>query len=433
MATAGNVQRAAVIAGVLAVGTFACQLIAGIDYVEHPDRPDTGFDAGFDNFIPDPCIHAEPPDPPATDPAPGLELPQFALSMTSILADPTSDGGPTSFDLDGVCTCDSRPGSAEGGVSSCVEPPSATPRCDGDGGTDNRAAEAVIGFTIFGGLDQLTNFGDRIRAGKQTLLVFLRKYNGLEDDREVEVGLSISNGIFAPRRCDASVSCDEGSLEAGIATCWSPCDDGDDPWTTPSGYVDQGGFPTVFGTGYVTKGRLVVRLDRPLRIPFGDVGLSLGNAITTGTLVPLDENMQPRAWDSGTPTTTRGKRMFRLEHGTIAGRAPAIEALSAFGSFVTPKVVPGSDGGSHVCSNPFAYPAVKNAICGALDIAASKNLDFVPGFKCNAISVAVGITGAPSVWGGNHDEPDNYNECYPTGDPPRPQGPGATITTYSCE
>src|SRR5262249_2907511 len=94
----------------------SCQLLVGIEddhFRVVPSAPK----------IPDPCARAVPPPrPDAGDSDSKFGPLVFALREIELSTEGEAEPG---FDLDGVCTCDGRKGTAHDGASSCTPPPDA--------------------------------------------------------------------------------------------------------------------------------------------------------------------------------------------------------------------------------------------------------------------------------------------------------------------
>lgn len=420
-------RHAAALAFVLGGGLLACQIIAGIDEVEKVPRPvDAGEDADTGApFVPDPCDHVRPPRDPANE-DPGDELPDFVLALRTLSLVPSGDAGLPGFDLDGVCTCDERPGSIEAGASSCVRPGKA---CDADGGLDNNGARLIEQLAFVPDVNESINITSRINAGRQTLLVVISKYNGKANDKEVKLGLVPSDGI---RQSDPSLRC-KGSVKDPIGDHYSSAWCGQDPWSivpgtvVPANGTPLGFTPTAVGTGYVADYKLVVRLETGTTgLPFGPSRLELGSPETVMALVPLDENLQPR--DKSRAPTIAEKRLWRIESGVLAGRLPARDLLAAAGTIPTP----GSGGSEHLCRSGL-FTELKEIVCEDLDIARTRSFDFVANRACDALSMAVSFTADPAVWipGDYYQEPAAPNECAP-GPEDRPVDAGVDVV-YRCD
>lgn len=419
------IRKLAVCSFVLGAFGIACQLVAGIERVDKVDRPEPEAappPPPPPDAAPDPCAHLRPPTEPATEDT-GDDLPDFVLAVHTLSLIPENGEPFPGFDLDGVCTCDTREGAFEGGASSCVLPGKA---CDLDGGLDNVGAQLIKSLAFAGDVNDAANITPRIKSGRQTLLLVISKYNGKANDKEVRLGLVPSDGI---RETDAAKRC-PGSTEDPLGGHYSSEWCGSDPWSivTDTALVASGttlGFaPTVTGTGYVADHTLVVKLvSGTASLPFSGTHLDLGSPIGVMKLVPLDESLMPR--DPSRPPTDAEKRLWRVEKGTLAGRLPARDLLAAAGSIVTP------GGGGHLCRSAL-FGQLKNTICDDLDIARATNFDFAPNRGCDALSMGVSFTADPAKWSGEfYKEPEPVTECS-AGPDDRPVD-AAVDVVYRCD
>ena len=339
--------------------------------------PDAGDEAGGDAAPsgPDPCEHIAPP-PRAGGSAPGEDLPDFELALGRMELDPVAVPG---FDLDGVCTCDPRPGSARAGASSCARPTTAPADCDLDGGADNALArlekENLPTSTV-------TNTANTtIRLGRGTALFTIGKYNGLADDDEVVVGALVSLGLREKGCPDSGLTEDGGT--------WTPGNCGQDTWLVSSDSFIQSGsqrrFPLVVTTGYVRNFQLVARFDNDvIRLPFNDASdFSLAAPVLSVKLVPLAADLTPR--DPSRPPTTAEQRLWRGDDGVLAGRITAEDALEVIGGAEV--------AGGRLCTTP-AFDGVRSLFCTSLDISASPTRP--ASAACDALSGAARITLVPA-------------------------------------
>ncbi len=99
----------------------------------------------------------------AADAPPGEELPPFyiAVRRTHLTNETAKIIG---YDLDGVCTCETRPATAHLGAPSCI---SSKPGCDLDGGVDNAVSLLAAQLSPFFSLDALPQ--RLIDKGRRTL------------------------------------------------------------------------------------------------------------------------------------------------------------------------------------------------------------------------------------------------------------------------
>lgn len=422
-------HRIAFFALVLGATAWACQIVAGIERVEKFDVPDAADTAPPPDgtAIPDPCVHSVAAKEPLVDDAPNEKIPDFFIALRNLEL-VQKDGVPLAgFDLDGVCTCDPRPGTARDGAVSCVSGKPAA--CDADGGIDNAVGQALRSFGSFVDIDEAVRINKRIQNGTKTLMILVSSYNGRANDKEVGVGLFTSEGIRVASSCpDSKPSEDFGFFTPG----WC----GEDTWTvtsnTVNGSPDMIRFvPKARGTGYVSNYEFVVSLAENAEIPFGGYKLSVSSALARGRLVPLDQAGQPI--DTSTKPDPATISRWRIRDGVLAGRIPVSELVAAMGT----ANIPGADAGGGnipaVCSSPTIFPLIKQQICDAIDINASARLDFTTGVVCDALSMAVKLTGDQAKASGMIDAEDGGgNDCFPTPDGGGPVN-GPAGVTYRCE
>jgi hypothetical protein len=413
-------RLAAAIAIAFGATVIACQIVAGIERVEKVDpSADAAADAG-DSSTPDPCHHVFAPPMPAVDDAPNDKLPDFYFAMRHVELVQKNGVPLAGFDLDGVCTCDKRPGTAfEGGVS-CKPPGKAA--CDPDGGIDNQVGDYLRTFTSFIDIDDAVRLNAHIDEGVQTAFVVVSNYNGRANDRDVGVGLFTSEGMRARSPC-----ADAG---AGSGGYFPPGWCGEDVWTVSSSTVNATGskfLPKALGSGYVNNYQLVVQIKGTASIPFASYQLAIGAPISSGRLVPLDERFNPL--DTSKTLEPSVVKHWRIEDSLLGGRVPASGMLAAMGTVNTP----GADAAAAVpplCKSS-QFPIVKASICDLIDVSSSAALDFSPGVVCDAVSLAVVMRADEAKVGAIVDAPDAGNDCYPTEDGGGPVN-GPPGVTYRC-
>lgn len=364
--------------GALSLALAACQVVAGIEHVEkvQPGTNDGGTPEGGggpDSATNDPCKHELPPPLPENDDDRDTEVPPFYLAVRTVDVIAKSGGSYRGFDLDGVCTCDERPGSARGGGPSC------TPKlrqCDLDGGIDNKGAALFDKFAPTGfSPNEAANNG--ISNGRRGLLLYIRNYNGKKNDRQVSVGVMISHGILDGSGCGTS----SGNDRSPPGWC------GNDLWSYPLAFVKPTTKEPLFqGNGYVNDGVLVFRSDEETSVFFGGTALSFGSPITSAR---IEKNQEGR---------------WVLSDGLLSGRIPVTELLAATGTFGDPG---GGSGG--LCNSP-VFAAVKKELCDSVDINSSNAFDFKEG-NCDAVSTALAFTAEQASVGDEHTEPDEANPC----------------------
>ncbi len=324
-------RRFAFLAMVLGFSVLACQLIIGIDRAKTEERPPDAFEAAPPPpVIPDPCAHVRPPPPPLTDDEPIVDnqLMPFYVALSEFHLVAKADGGALrGFDLDGVCTCDDRPAAAHDGGGSCTGPV----KCDPDGGIDNGSTEV---FNRFAGtvpdFDKAANINNHIALGEQDTLILISDYNGRANDKSVNVGVVVSNGIYDAGGC-GTADPEGGPPPYPAGFC------GSDTWTVdPKGVIgDKPPYTaTLLAPAYVTNHTLVI--DNPkgyFEVPFGAVPLRLYSPIFTATIVPIDANGQPRDPDAprrASPIASTGSKTACSRAGfrpPASWRSPARSAF----------------------------------------------------------------------------------------------------------
>ncbi len=385
------VQRL-LISSVVTMAIIGCQVVAGIERVDKVAAGSAGTDSGAngeggpgkeDTGVPsnDPCKHAFPADPPAKDDDPGTELPAFYLALKTITVT-----NPQGFDLDNVCTCDSRPNTAQGGRSSCT-PKQKNKDCDGDGGTDNSGATlfSALPFQPGNSLDdQITN---DLTEGRQGLLLYIQGWNGKPNDLDVHVGVVVSQGVKDPTGCGGTPT---GKNHYPPQWC------GQDRWTYQTGAIDPGNTPHFLAPAYVSGNQLVFRSPGKATLFFGNATLGFNAPIMAGTLAK-----------SGSGYTLVG---------ALAGRIESSDLLAAAGQFTDPENRGDPDTGAgrkYICENTIVYSVISSTICGGRDIIRDPKLDFQD-IACDSVSTSIGFTAEPAVLGAEEPAPGaNDNPCTP--------------------
>lgn len=363
--------------------------------------------------VADPCQHAFPPAEPDVDDAPDEVLPPFAIAVDGIQVQ-SDDGNAVAFDLDGVCTCETRAGTARQGQSSCL---SSASKCDYDGGRDNAVSEFVTGLGAFYSVDKFPN--TLIQQGRRGVLTQLGKYNGRANDRDVALGIVLSEGIH-------SQGCPSSTPQQGATwDTWSPGWCGEDKWSLPEDGVFQvssGPVFVVIGKGYVRDYQLVVNFEGTVHVPFNDsYALLINSATISGKLVPLGEDLNPRD-PSVPPQTDKEKRFYRVDDGVLAGRVSTHDLLAAIGSSKQ------SQTDEQICLQSL-YQVLKDRVCAAADIAHAKSLDFQADAGCDALSTAIRFTGKPALLGEVYKPNRAPTPCEPDVDGGEPLEAGVS---YQC-
>jgi hypothetical protein len=373
--TARRGRTGAVLLAAAGLAIVACQVVAGIAPVEKQQRG-VGSDGGptADGGTPDPCRHLVPPNLPETDDGQTEEVPPFVLALHTVKFIPTGADRYQGFDLDGTCTCDKRPNTAHNGEPSCAPKKDA---CDADGGVDNAAAGLFETFAPTGfSPDKGAN--DALDAGGPNLLLVISKYNGKANDREVNVGAMVTNGILDGSGCGTTVNSVSGRAPPG----WC----GRDRWTYPQQYAKPSGSkePLFVGKGYVNNNELV------FNAPIGELKMFFsGSIITFGSPI-----------SAGHLSKSNGQ--WKLD-GLLTGRIPLNELLRAVGGV--------NVDGAPLCKSQYFPLAVQPELCKRADIGTTFNFDFVPKGVCDAISTVLLFTADEAQIGEELTEPDPPNGC----------------------
>ena len=371
--------RALVAAAVLSTTALACEVILGIK--------NDDFRVADAEAIPDPCVHALPPPPPPADAGDiGPTLAPLVFAFEHSRLDGRDDAGrPVGYDLDGVCTCDTRPGSARGGVQSCIPHDPDAGACDDDGGVDNVPA---VNFppSLAASLDAV--FLEQAQCGRQTMLVQLSDYNGRTDDPQVVVALAPSYGIFDPHDggedLDAAKACgpEDGGGNVGPTAGYPAKLDGTDIWSVESASVAQGILRDRF-QGYVTNGTLVVKIGAT-----GD-GLGGWSMVVGGRVIPVRTAILTARVNKHPDGT------YRLDDGLMTGRLAVDDLISTVGSLRVQV-------DEYVCGHPELYLPIKSLVCASPDLAKLPSADFTS-TRCDAVSLVFQFRAGPAAVG--HAEP----------------------------
>ncbi len=353
--------------------TVAC----GDSYGSDPDVEDEAGVAAGDTEADaavspaDPCLHVVPPSAPETEDE-GPSLPPFAIAIDSLVV-----GGAvgTGFDLDGVCTCDPRPGTAFDGGDTC----GSVKKCDLDGGIDNALAPLSQQFRTFFDFDAF--YARAIGNGRGNTILQIADYNGRANDKDVNVALLLAEGI-PEKGCPTSMTDPEtGRFRPG----WC----GDDTWTIfPRSFLVPG-VPNTVLKAFVRDGVLVLRSAPGAAVDFGALGTEYRDLVAVGKLVPLGEDLNPR--DPAREPTEREKRLFRLDDAILGGRLAARSLVASVGGIDI------GDGGK-LCETP-TFAAAKGYVCGAADIATSSDNDRNVHGPCEAVSVGMQFSAKPVLIG----------------------------------
>jgi hypothetical protein len=377
----------------LAALAGACQVLINL---EEPQGLALGADAA-----PDPCEHRLPPSAPepATDAGAARQLGLAAMRTFDFSGRPTE--ALPGFDLDGLCTCDKRPGAKDG--LTCVRAASQDPLsvCDAPGGIDNAVGDlfkkyakdyAAAGFDI----NDTIGVTSAISHGDYTLIFHLSDYNGELNDSYVGLGVINSIGLTGVKgiasdggaedpacmsRADAGrCRSDAGELEP----CWNGCD----KWrvlseATIQSPIERGGLvPISHADAYVRDGILVARISNTSPFRLGPIPILLSDIRVVAELKLRDFSNRSVAFGSGEA------RRFELVNGLLVGRTLATNLIALLGELSNPV------GGGLLCEPAGAtlFEGVKEQVCARRDVPARPGAPSTA--ACDGLSVAFPFSAA---------------------------------------
>jgi hypothetical protein len=402
--------------GVLA----ACTVFSGL-HLPAGDGDATTMSMGdgetSDTSPPDPCVHAVVPPKPAQDDAPGVDVGTMVFALQSYTFDAN-----VGLDLDGVCTCDTRPNTAHGGSPSCAPSPSPsmptpTPLCDVDGGIDNEVA--ALESALIGLYPAVAPFNKLIDGGRRTSLIQIAGYNGKANDPDVAVGMFDAAGIRSKGCPNSTFDMDHGVYTPG----WC----GLDRWDIDSRSAGTaGGKPiaNVFGKGYVANHKLVVLVPTPVPLPGSGSSslLAIMGAVIVADLVASspDGSAPDPSVDSGAPA-------FALTNGFIAGTLTTGALLGWVGMQNVTDTDGGSDDAKSLCHNAGLFSQLKQTVCPNADVTTTTG--FNASAPCNAMSSALSFVALPALIGDVHLQAAASGSCDPN---PDGGNPFDASVTYTC-
>ncbi len=298
---------------------------------------------------------------------PALDSRVSSVHASSVSA--SASGRDRIGDLDGLCTCDSRPGAKAG--PGCRLKASNPISCDGVGGRDEGSKRLVRAFAVVApdaGTD--VAYENAARSGVSAVLIEVADYNGTPNDPSVTVSFFAGAGLSPPTACDGGTVGDAGANEAGAPNpAWGGCD----VWRLQAQSLIVDRSPIVFTKkAWVNDGVLVASFEDvavPLRI--GWVDLSLNGAIVTARL----------ASDSGAKVNTR-------EDGVIAGRALGSDFIRVYAE---------QDifGVGALCESAQAMSILAERFCPEQDLSSSKGAEA----SCDSIAVTFGFSATQALKG----------------------------------
>lgn len=315
---------------------------------EDADLPDGGMlDASGDAAIDAPMIDGSmggrrwPGRPPSSTEGENTAARVWALK--DVVLDQSDDlWRDIGWDLDGVQTesfMDFHP---------CTPPGEPVPPLDGNEGVDNAFGESILSQIVMFNSAFEPNARQEMENG-EAILIVLRNWNGEDDDPQVEATMIQALGV--------------NRVDGQPLPQW----DGDDRWIQADTSFVGGNpdVPQIFNdNAYVRNRMLVFQLPdrRPITLPWVDnnrFDLYLIDAHLTGTIS-----------SDGT----------RLERVWLAGRYPRVELAAAW-------EVAG------LCEGTVSRALVDDLLNDELDIRDPVGSGTGPSVECNAISVAIELTG----------------------------------------
>jgi hypothetical protein len=359
------VARRALTASVLAAfATAACHVLIGVEDEVGDPRPAVPDSSVADAGGPvDPCKHAAPPArPDAQDDGQDAGPLYFALKTLSV---PQSDAG-VGYDLDGLCTCDKRPG--VDAASSCVF--SGPDVCDGPEGIDNALSD------VTGSSNPSTRqFGyeEGAENGYRAVLFRLSGYNGTSDDPKVTLAVLDVQGVEEPSPCNGGEPGDAADKNAlgGYKPAWLGCDS----WRIPKSSLAFVGTNDeqpkyIASDAWVTGGRLVARFKDGILVSTSGANVSPPIALNQTIL--------------SARVVRNSKTGDRLEDGFLSARVDAENLLSVIGN----SALNGTTD-QRVCDKPDFDFVVRPALCSRRDLVSPGRR----GDKCDSLSAALVFSG----------------------------------------
>lgn len=367
-------RRALGLFAALSALLMACQLILGTDEPEGTPRPAPPLPGPADSGPR--CALSQPVGPPGGSSSDASAGYWFAALQLDV---PYKGGAgiPRGLDLDLSCTCSPVPDERDAGPS-CVHAGPASRQCDEDGGVDDAFGVFIEQYlaSLPAGIDPRDEANGDIREGVRTALVWIGRYNGLEDDDEVAVSLLPASGLVDGTRCPGSPdrAPAEASWVGGQGPFFAPRFDGCDSWSVPPGFVAPGEerSPVAINAAnaYVSKGVLVAELGNSRLTVFGS------------PIVASDGHLVARIGqaDGG----------MALD-GFLQGRMKATDLLDTFSNL---RLLTETSSGPF-CQSPLWQTVVVSAVCDGRDVMFLKSGDHT-GQACDATSVVIGIHALPA-------------------------------------
>lgn len=300
------------------------------------------------------CVHALPPDPPGVIDAGGDVDFVVAISTIDFGDGDGSEPREIGYDLDMRCTCPEANG--------CFREAWAhVDACDGPGGRDNMGGVFLAqAAALFPGLGSEA-WGQDLSAGRWSVVLRVRNYNGEADDDRVRLDWYIP----APFE---------------HVTADPPKWDGTDVWpifawslVTPAAGVPWNIDDTQYfdDRAYVSDGMLVGSVSQATVQIMDDYAVRMTGGIFTANI----------AQHGGS---------WKLENGLMAGRWPTSSILAGVSSFEDPIF------GLPICMDNPAYEGIKSQVCGFVDVFDGVSSPTTP---CDSVSVGMRFETVPATLG----------------------------------
>lgn len=324
-----------------------------------PDHLDASFGATTPP-APKPTRACTParPAPAKTGPDPAGTDRTFAAVISTMALLPAGD--PRAFDLDDSCTCPEPP-SCRGNASRSA--------CDGDRGTDNTLSGILKDLPGAELLVDPERLRQRLAQGESTLIVYVTRYNGTDDDSDVDVylirstGTAKTDGVAATPRFDGTDPYD--CVIDDVAVC-----------KTAAGVSSI--VPSISPQhGYVRDGNLVVPDARFFLSVVAGYPIR-GRGVLTAKI---------EAFSTG----AGGEPRYALKEGIMAGGLPLGDLLMAL-ALVEP--FPGTT----LCAEKSVMGTFKSQLCAGRDMTFAPSPRVTTGepeVSCDAISAVVTFDAVP--------------------------------------
>ncbi len=359
-------------------GIISCAAIWGFDDLK-PGMigPDGGGDGDMDGIAPA-CPLAKPAIAPGGADVSGIDFLSAARSVD--IGVHRADAGSFPFDgfydLDDTCTyCRSN-------VDSCRRSKSALaagatdPTCDSDGGVDNVGTDLLRRLNLYVMNDRLTseNADNWLAAGRFTMLVAVRGYNGQANDPTVIVDLIPSFGMGT-------------TTNGGPITSYSkPTFTKADQWTYwPQLAKNLNGLPIAIAPN-VGDSQAYVR-DNILVAHFPNAYFVIQFQILTDN--PLILHVTDAVVTARIVLPDGGTDGY-LDNGRFAGKWPTGDALRVIGTWSK------DDGLVDLCPGDGFYATIKDKLCARRDVYIGTQSSAIP---CDGISIGFGLRTAPATLG----------------------------------